>query len=246
MTIDAEMLMAYADDALEPDDREKVERALAGDHRLREQLQAQIRLKTELKAHYGPVASEPVPDRLLAMLGAETSPDDGIPSLANARSKRSRQRQGFDARLAWVNWGAVAASLAVGVLGGHMLRDRGPVGARDGMLVVQGPLARDLETRLASAPAAGTRIGLTFADREGRACRTFDSADLSGLACRSDGHWALLAATAPAGQSSQYRQAGSAAVIETAEEIMAGAPLDAAQEKAAMEAGWKIPRPGPD
>ena len=234
MTIDDEMLMAYADGELGSEARQAVDQALAADALLRERLETQRRLRASLTGHYGPVASEPVPDRLLAMLGAEPAPSD-VPSLAAARARRQAPRT-----QSWFNWGAIAASLAVGVLGGQMLREQGPVGSQDGMLVAQGRLAADLDSRLASAQAGDTRIGLTFADREGRVCRTFDASELSGLACRTGGSWNLVTTAAPAGQSTQYRQAGSAAVMETAQRIMAGEPMDAADEKAAMEAGWQL------
>ena len=46
--------------------------------------------------------------------------------------------------------------------------------------------------------------------------------------------------TAPSGDggASQYRQAGSSVVLQAAQEMMAGAPLDAEAERTAMQAGW--------
>jgi len=240
--IDDEMLMAYADNELDPSDRQAVEEALVGDADLRERLQIQRRLRATVASHYGPVASEQVPERLLALLGAERPPSD-IPSLADARVKRQPMRT-----QSWFNWGAVAASLAVGLLGGQMVQDQGPVGIHDGMLVAEGKLAKTLETQLASTQtgAVDTRIGITFADREGQVCRTFDAPELSGVACRQEGGWHLITTAAPGGQATQYRQAGSAAVMETAQQIMADEPLDAAEEKAAMQAGWNVSQPPKD
>ena len=67
--------------------------------------------------------------------------------------------------------------------------------------VAQGPLAAALDTQLASAqPAdAATRIGLSFAAADGRLCRTFDSAALSGLACRGGEGWQLMMTAAGGG-----------------------------------------------
>jgi hypothetical protein len=243
MMIDDEMLMAYADGELDASDRQAVEEALTADVQLRERLQTQRHLRVTLTSYYGPVASEQVPERLLALLGAERPPSD-VSSLADARAKRRPLRT-----QSWFNWGgAVAASLAVGFFGGQMLRDQGPVGTRDGMLVAEGKLAKALETQLASAQtgAGDTRIRLTFADHEGHICRTFEARDLSGLACRRDGGWNLITTAAPSRQATEYRQAGSMAVIQAAQQIMASEPLDAEEEKAAMEAGWRIAAPAKD
>lgn len=235
--IDDAMLIAFADGELDGDARAAVERALEDDPALRAKLEAQKRLRSTLSAHYGPVATEDVPDRLLAMLGAGAA-GDSVVSLSAARERRKAHRRD------WRNYGAIAATLAVGILAGHLIpQGGGPVGTENGMLVAQGPLAAALETQLASAqPAnAATRIGVSFEDREGRFCRTFDGAALSGLACRSTENWTLVMTAPPAGAAStQYRQAGSPPILEAARQRMAGAPLDAAAERAAREAGWRI------
>lgn len=235
MAIDDERLMAYADGELGADEREAVERALAGDAALRAKLTEQQRLRAILSGHYGPVAAEEVPERLLAMLGAH--PDrERVASLGAAREKRRPP--------VWRRIGTIAASVAVGLLAGQMvsLRGDGPVGTDDGMLVARGELARALDTQLASAQvaAAPTRIGVTFADRQGRFCRSFEAPAFAGLACRESGDWQILmTAPPPAAATTQYRQAGSSIVLEAAQQMMAGAPLGADAERAAMEAGWR-------
>ena len=77
MRIDDDRLMAYADGELDAAEREAVERALAEDAGLREKLAQQQRLRATLSGHYGPVAAEEVPDRLLAMLGGSNAREDG-------------------------------------------------------------------------------------------------------------------------------------------------------------------------
>lgn len=242
MRIDDEMLMAYADGELDGDARAAIERALAGDSALRDRLEAQRRMRRALSAHYGPVASEEVPERLLALLGGE-GPREGMASLAEARDRRRPARR-------WRQYGAIAATLAVGLIAGQLLpsADRGPVAVEGGALVARGRLADALQTQLASAQGADapTRIGVSFADRQGRLCRTFEGADLSGIACRDNSNWRLVATAAPeraAGTS--YRQAGSSVLFQLAQDMMAGAPLDAAAEKAARDSGWKV-SPGAD
>lgn len=236
MKISEETLMAYADGELEGAERESIERALASDPGARARLEEHRRLRNRLTGHYGPVAQEEVPERLLAMLGA-TRPE-GLTSLSAAREKKRALPR------VWQRYGAIAASLAVGILAGQLISEGGesPIAAQSGVLVAQGGLATALETQLASAQEAGsaTRIGLTFQDRQGRVCRTFDGAAMSGLACRSDGEWQVLLAAAGARQDSEFRQAGSPAIIEVAQEMMAGAPLDGPSERKAKASGWEI------
>jgi hypothetical protein len=240
MSIDEERLMAFADGELHGAEREEIERAVAQDPRLRARLDEQRRLRAALQGRYGPVAEEPVPGHLLAMLGGRQP--ENVASLAEARERRRVSQ-----RPVWRNFGAIAATLAVGVLAGQLIpRGSDPLAVEEGVLVARGELAAALETQLASAqdPAADTRIGVTFADRSGRACRTFDSRAASGLACREGEHWAVVMTSAGALQSGEYRQAGSSGVLQAAQEMMAGEPLDAAAERAAMKAGWKIsPQP---
>ena len=246
MRIDDEKLIAYADGELGPEERAAVERALEADPLLRDQLAAQQRLRSALAGHYGPVASEDVPDRLLAMLGAERPEETAVASLSDARERRRRS-----SAPAWPQLGAMAAALALGLIAGQQMsmRGAGPIAVEDGMLTARGRLASALETQLASAqaPDAPVRIGITFADRQGRYCRSFEGAEASGLACRDGGDWRLVM-TGPgkAAGAAEYRQAGSAFVLEAAQDLAAGAPLDPEAERAAVASGWKISSPERD
>lgn len=236
MNISEETLMAFGDGELEGAEREEVERALALDPELRASLEEQRRLRRVLSGHYGPVAQEDVPEKLLAILGAAKA--EGVVSLGTARQKRRPTPR------LWQRYGAIAATLAVGIIAGRLVPVGldSPIAIQDGVLVAQRDLANALETQLASRQDANsaTRIGLTFADRQGRICRTFDASTISGLACRADGDWQVLLASAGERQDSQFRQAGSSAIVEAAQEMMATPPLDAEDERKAMEAGWKI------
>lgn len=234
MTISDEMLGAYADGALDAEERAAVEDALARTPALRERLKAHRSLQAALDAQFGPVAEEPIPEHLRALL----QPQAEVVDLAAARQKKEAKRPLFR----WPHYGAMAASLAVGLLASQLVfADRAPVGMERGAMVARADLAQALDTQLASAPEASeaTRIGLTFADQGGRVCRTFDRPDLSGIACREGGDWRMAMTTAPSGAAGEYRQAGAPAVLERAQEMMAGQPFDAAAEKAARDAGWR-------
>lgn len=241
MTVEPEMLMAYLDGELDARGRAEVEQALASDPELRAELELQRALRARLRSHYGPVASEAVPERLKAMLGApapQPKEEERIASLSEVRRRRPSLPL-------WGGLTAVAASFALGLVAGPRLLPgtNGPVGIEDGTLVAEGALAQALETQLASAPApdASVRIGITFADQAGRACRTFEAQAFAGLACRTERGWAMAATAAvPDRPSGPYRQASSPVVMAAAQEMMAGTPLDAEAERAARDAGWKM------
>jgi hypothetical protein len=227
MERDDDLLMAYADGELDEVSRARVERALAEDPELRARLAQQQRLRATLAAHYGPAAEEEVPERLRAML------ETNVVRFAPAGP-----------RPLWQSLAALAATLVLGLaLGRTLLAPAVPVGIAHGTMVAQGPLADALETQLASAqPAdAATRIGLSFAASDGRLCRTFDGAAVSGLACRDDRGWQLVMTTAaPGGPRGDYRQAGSSPLVaQAAQELMTGEAFDAEAERRARDSGWR-------
>jgi len=225
---DDDLLMAYADGELDEVSRARVERAIAEDPALRARLDQQRRLRATLAAHYGPTAQEEVPERLRAML------ETNVVALA----PRPRPRP------LWQGLTALAASLVLGLaIGRAVLAPAGPIGMENGTLVARGPLAEALDVQLASAQPAdsATRIGISFAATDGRLCRTFESAGVSGLACHGDSGWELrMAAVAAGGPRGDFRQAGSdAQVLAAAQEMMAGEALDAAGERRARDSGWR-------
>lgn len=235
MTIDDDMLMAFADGELNELGRARVESALAEDPSLQARLDIQRRLRARLAAHYAPVVEEAVPERFRAMLETE------VVDLAAARARRARPL--------WQNLAALAATLVLGLAVGRTLLvpaapEAGPIAVEGGAMMARGDLAEALDTRLASAQAsdAATRIGVSFARSDGRMCRTFDSAAAAGVACRTDAGWqVMVTAAGSGGQRGQYRQAGSENLLvqQAAQEMMAGEPLDDAAERRARDSGWR-------
>ena len=229
MRFSDEMLMAYADGELDLVARAEIEAAMARDPQVAEAVERHRGLKARLQAAYGGVLDERVPDRL-ANLAAGPS------------AKRAAMRL--------PQWAALAASLAIGLFVGGLVV-RGPSAAYEETetgLVARGELETALTTQLASAPSdADVRVGISFRDREGDYCRTFQmhrGAPLAGLACRSDEEWKLeVLATAPV-QGGDLRPAASMpmAVLHAIDAAIDGAPLDAAAESAARDAGWRKPR----
>lgn len=231
MSVDDERLMAFADGELSGAERAKVEAALAEDAALREKLAAHQSLRTRLSAAFDGALHESVPAALLA--ATETSRTAEVVKLAERRAARWSARE----------WGAMAASVAAGLLiGVGVMNAQSPlIAASDSGLVARGALAQALETQLASDDAGVVRIGLSFRAQDGGYCRTFDltRAATSGLACREGDAWSV-AMTAASAASGEVRMAGAPVEILAAVDAMiAGEPLDASAETQARDARWR-------
>jgi len=233
MSFDRATIAAYVDGELDLVSAKRIEKAMADDAGLANAIEQERALRSRLEGHYAPVLDEALPDRLTALLSG------------NVDSSLSERRAAKTAR--WyqpsvMQWGAVAASLVVGLMiGGTALnRDVGYVSDNGGQMVASGALADALDTQLASnQPAnAAIRIGTSFAAKDGGYCRTFESTSLDGIACSGDAGWQLRQ-TLSGDAASEYRQASAGALAEAAAGMMAGDPLDAAGEKAAAAKGWK-------
>jgi hypothetical protein len=232
MNVDDDKLMAFADGELSDAERAEIERALAEDHALREKLAAHRRLRARLSAAFDDALDEPVPARLRdAALGRTRSAQ--IVRLAERGAAKWSARE----------WGAMAASLAAGlVLGVGVMNARAPlIASTDDGLVARGALARALETQLAADAEGAVRIGLSFRARDGGYCRTFalTAGATSGLACRDDAGWTVaMAVEEPTG--GEVRMAGaSERLLAAVEAMIDGAPLDAAAEARARDRGWR-------
>lgn len=239
MKISDELLMAYADDELTPQQRAEVERAMQEDAKLASAVERHRRLRRRLHDAFAPALGETVPDRLLRTLQAPRATN--VVDLSSRRTKTDRLR--WSAR----EWGAMAACLVAGVaLGVYALNfNAGAIVARDGALVASRSLANALDAKLAAdqTTADPVRIGISFRDRGGDYCRTFSmSESLAGLACKQGERWQVQLLSADTGSDAQYRQAGSetpAAVLTLVEQKIAGEPLNADGETAARAANWK-------
>jgi anti-sigma-K factor RskA len=226
MTLE-ERLIAYVDGELDAGARAAFEAEMAKDPQLAVQVDSHRRLAARIGGVYAPVLDEPVPARLAAM--ATAANDLGA----------NRARFGPPA------WAAMAACLLVGVLAGRLAWPQpGPLVTRGDALVARGELARALSVQLAAEPGV-VRVGLSFRTADGRYCRTFQSARerLAGLACRQGETWVAEVATAfQGGAAPDYRTAASEtppAVLATVDRLIAGAALDAAQERSARDQGWR-------
>lgn len=240
MSISDEVLMAFADGELTPDERAAVETAITANPELAERLQAHMRLRERVGAALAGVLTEPVPKRLLAAVEAGER--------SNILPLRPRAER-VPPRWLWASGGAVAAGFALGLIVGGALfpePDSGMIGAD---MATRGALARALDSQLvATQGASAVQIKFTFRASDGRLCRVFAvrRADgVAGLACRRpDKSW-LVRLAAPMesqGAAGAYQTAASPlppAVAELAQSLAAGEPFGAAAEAKAKAAGWR-------
>jgi len=230
MSVDPGTIAAFVDGELDDLTARRFEREAANDPALATEIARYRALKAQLTAHYAPIAEEAVPERLRALLAGADTVD------ASLSERRAAKRSRFEA----IHWGALAASLVLGLtIGLRPWLPAADVASDNGVLVASGPLAAALDTRLASnQPAdAAVRIGLSFRDNVGRYCRSFESAKIDGIGCRDGGRW-QLEQTRRGQALSDYRQASSGELNAMAAAMMAGDPLDADAERMARNSGW--------
>lgn len=237
MTSDDEKFFAWLDGELSGEEAAEMEAKVAADPRLARLAEQHRALVSRLRGTFEAVAEAPVPQLLAGTLRA---PDAEIIDLAARKAERQRR--------IWPNpahWAAMAATLALGLLVGTLVRQPGgaPLEIDRGGIYAAAAIDQALDAQLAGAPASDdVRVGLTFRDQGGAICRSFAGAEASGLACRDGERWRVRGLfAAPEGQASEYRMAAGmdpnlAGLIDS---TMAGEPFDAEQERAAKQRGWR-------
>ncbi len=235
MTIDRDMLAAYAEGQLDGAEAARVEAAMAADPALAAEVEAHRALRARLQAHFAPIAAMPVPDRLIAAARQGAGAD--VVDLASARERKTRPMLS-----GWIAGGAIAASLLLGLLVGGGMSSGGSFGGTDGRIVARGALDRALTTRLSSETGEDMRVLLSFRNGEGHYCRAFETGDLAGLACREGGDWSIQRLQAGNRRDAgDYRQASSpvADIMAAAQGMAQGEALDRRAEIAARDKGWR-------
>lgn len=221
-----EMLMAYADGELDPLNAKRVERAIAGDPVLAQEVERHRALRKRISDNFAPVADEQIPDRLAALL------QSNVVDLPAPKTRPMLTR--------WREAAALAACLMLGLMIGIGV-SRGPVSAGAGGLYASGSLAAALDGQAGGANGA-VRVAVSFRDKQGIYCRVFSSSAADGIACRDASGWALRRTQqGSTTQHGDYAQAGSPdpELMAAAQDMMAGEPLDARAEEAARGAGWR-------
>lgn len=238
MRIDEGVLMAWIDGELDGEAAAEVAAAVAADPLLAAQAQAQRALAARLTAGFAPILAEPVPGAIIA---ATAPPRANVVDFAAHRSERQaappppRRRQ--------PQWLALAATLVIGVVIGRAAGfGTAPpaIAEKGGALVASGPLAKALDVQLASAPGDGpVRVMLSFKAKDGRYCRSWALATQKGIACHTGDDWQIAATVAAAPEGSYRMAGGDAALMTSVDSMIADELLDAEQERAAKEHGWR-------
>jgi anti-sigma factor RsiW len=235
---DDETLMAYADGELDEVLSAEISAAVERDPALARRVEQQRALRAKVAGAFATVLDQPLPERLLAAARG--------PARAEVLPFPARSAPARSPRWGVREWGAMAATLVLGVLLSWNFAPSGPtlISAHDGALVARGALANALDSQLASTQRAddAVQIGLTFTSKEGSYCRSFlvRTAGTAGLACREGGEWRIPVTAAAQLPAEGLRQAASlpAAVLGAVDERIVGDALDAAGEERARRDGW--------
>jgi hypothetical protein len=226
-----EKFFAWLDGELDPADAAAMERRVAADPELAKLADEHRAFTSRLRAAFEPIVSAPVPEALASAVRSTAAVTD-------ISEWRKRRRLG-----SMPQWAAIAATLAIGFLGGTLMGPgEAPVETRGGALYASGGLDRALDTQLASTPSGDVRVGLTYRDRSGNICRSFSGSSSSGVACRQGDGWQLRGLfAAPDGQAGDYRMAAGTSPHLSAivEETIASEPFDPKQEAEAKTRGWR-------
>ena len=241
MSITDEQLMAYADGEADEALRKRIEAALERDPSLAARVEEHRQLRIQLQNAFDPVLDERAPDRLLAAINAPAKASASVTELDHGRQQRKRV-----ANWSWREWGAMAASLVLGVwIGQAVLQTQDDViVVRNGELIASGSLVQALDQKL-SSEAGALRIGMSFRSNEGEYCRTFvrgDERALAGIACRAAEDWRVRVLSETQASSTEYALAASQlppAVLSALDETIDGEPLSVEEERAARAEGWR-------
>lgn len=249
MKFSDETLMAYADGELDPATRSAIETAMADDAQIAAVIARHQQMQAGLRAAFGCVLDETVPDRLIA--AAHTAPAAAtVTPLESTRTTHAPRRH-----WSWPEWGAMAASLLLGIVVARMFWSANTDDefiAKNGRVIAGGELAAALNNRASGATAGNSpvHISLSYRDKSGDYCRTFaieGSEQVSGIACHQNDAWRVQALVRGknAESGTHYRMAGTAVppiILQTVQDSIQGDALDAEEESALRQRGWKQDR----
>jgi hypothetical protein len=239
-----EVLMAYADGSLVPEDRQAVREALMEDITLVEKLESYLCTRERLARAFDRVLEAPVPDKVRR----------SVENVAESPARGRRSSRSFRAPvLAFAT--AAAVLLAIGWLlhtaatYGSVPPDRQGVAAWPALQRVLDQAPSDASVDVAGVLSVQPK--LTFYTNLKLWCRQVEltygrNLGQEALACRGhDGVWRVRNETEPATRTGQeYAPAGGGTLAAARREIIDGTTLRVEEEKRVIEGGWKA-RPTP-
>ena len=243
MAISREQLMAFIDGELSAEEERRTAAEVAGDPALSAYVEEQRAVKARLAHDFASILTAPVPDRLERLIL------DAAPSKAPPQPALMQRIFNF-VRPApvWISAAALAAGVVIGIGISGLLSPAAMLQNRNGELIASGDLARLLSTQLAADQnaAAPARVGLSFVDKAGEFCRSFQTAAggqnaIAGIACRSGDSWNVVATAAAQPAAGTFRQAAASlpdSLRNAITGMIAGQPLNAAAERDARARNW--------
>lgn len=258
---DDERLSALLDGELPSEAAKVLEARLAAEPALARRLEAMRRTDQVLRERYGPVADEPLPAELAALVRGD-GPGGTPASDPSSQGAVVPIRRAERARSAWIPSSIAAAiALAVGVTIGISLSIRDSLSDTERLLASNALISpdRELFDVLESLPSGETATlasdwtampRLTFQTAGSDYCREIALASSTGrtalVGCREDAGWRLQAVfqVPRAGidnDSDGFRPASEPAteLDRLVNTMIAGAPLGAEAEQAAIASGWE-------
>ncbi len=247
-----ELIMAYADGQVSPEEKVWLEGILAVDPAVRSRLDVFVATRPGQFAAFDAVLSAPIPDRLI----------NTVRGTRPAATKASATRQSLLERLFPNGFGfapalGYAAVLAIGVgLGSTLLTTPPPDepmirADRDGFVA-----AGRLQTALNSEPSGNPKLVnegdvrpvLTVRDGNGRICRHYEIVSRTkgpqGLACReTDGDWRITVLTGGEGAATARNASQGGNVLDgmvdaAIKSLPSHNELAASEELFLIEKGW--------
>ncbi|WP_054311729.1 hypothetical protein [Mesorhizobium sp. 1M-11] len=244
-TFSDETVMRYVDGELDEETSALLEAELATDADLNRRLEMFAETRLAAQEALRPMLDEPVPEQLQASVEAMVAKAKGSPAGQSAPIGNTKARL-FSPANDWVRVAAAACIAAVlGVAAGLMLGGREPASG----LQIAGIENEELATALGSVPSGDEKTldsgafkaVSSFRDSQQALCREFELAiandsRVSSVACVDAGKWKLRFAVNLPGNDQDYAPASSSEALDAyLAGINAGAPLSAAEEKAALD-----------
>lgn len=207
-----EMLMAYADGALDESERRKVEAIVAADTELQRRLMPYQVTRTALQSLISEALTSPVPDRLVATvmtapigngLALQQHAPRAEPFFTRLRAALFPEMPAFAGAMALA--ASVAAIASLGFMGARLMQQATSgtpnLAINEGEALATGPLKLALDTTPSMQDfeqgSVRVRPVQTFRDVAGNICRQYTMArtgvdEVSGFACRKNsGSWSI-------------------------------------------------------